>query len=148
MLGGYAMKGLWKVIGEIMAIIMMLTAAVGSPMLTAEAMTIYESDGCSHAEGYIFIGECHSHLASLAMAEKVQEDGTVPGLWDVAYFFRQDWSLSEGDNGEANTMYMKGNLFFVYESVWRLDESKIQTSKEYIYSDGMGNRGAGCRAHP
>lgn len=143
MLGGYAMKGLWKVIGEIMAIIMMLTAAVGSPMLTAEAMTIYESDGCSHAEGYIFIGECHSHLASLAMAEKVQEDGTVPGLWDVAYFFRQDWSLSEGDNGEANTMYMKGNLFFVYESVWRLDESKIQTSKEYIYSDGMGNRGRG-----
>lgn len=130
-------------IGVVLSAVMLLCAAVNLPILTAEAMTIYESDGCSHSEGYIFIGECHAHLSSLAMRELANEDGTIPGLWDVSYEFREDWSLSTGDEGEPNTIFMKGNLFFAYESMWTAAEGKTQTDKTYIYSDGKGESGRG-----
>lgn len=139
------MKRIRKIIGCVLSAVVLLCAAANSPVLTAEAMTIYESDGCSHAEGYIFIGESHCQVASMAMRELANEDGIIPGIPDISYNFREDWSLSTGDEGEPNTIFMKGNLFFVYESIWTEVESGIQTDKTYIYSDGKGESGRGVK---
>jgi len=104
-------------------------------MLPVNAMTVYESDGIYHAEGYIFVGESHSVIAAHAV-------GISPGVLgdDISFEYQWDWSREVTEDGNADTFTMKGNLFFVFEGEANADGA-CQTSREYIYSDGAGTRG-------
>lgn len=106
-------------------------------VLPVNAMTIYESDGEYHAEGYIFIGESHSVMAAHAFGMKPEVLGN-----DITFDYWWDWSREVTEDGSANTFMMKGNLYFVFEGNSGAD-GKYQTQKDYIYSDGAGMRGRG-----
>ena len=122
----------------------MILAVLMQPALAVNAMTVYESDGICHEEGYIIIGESHSALAAGAVAIKARTVGNVlhwgDGI-DISYEQRWDSSIAVTQDGDANTFTMKGNLFFVFEGIEEGVDDKLQTSREYIYSDGTGNRG-------
>lgn len=111
------------------------------PLLQAKAVTLYESDWTYHKEGYIFVGESHVYLSAAVMNSITDAEGYVEGLDDVRYFYRNDKSISEDQYGNPNTMYMKGNLFFVYEGLNIPGERTTQLDKSYIYSDGKGAMG-------
>lgn len=119
------------------------------PAQTVCAVTIYESDGMAYEEGYIFVGESHVGLMARTAGELMTNaDGDVNGLAGVRFLYREDGSVSAFEDGSPNTMYMKGNLFFVYEGWCGKDEGAVQTAKTYIYSDGQGKRGRGVeRVH-
>lgn len=113
----------------------MILSVVVQPVITANAMTVYESDGIYHKEGYIFVGESHSvgsAYAAAANAEALRED--------ISYMYRLDSSKEITERGKDNTFTMKGNLFFVFEGNSNANGS-LQTSCGYIYSDGAGKRG-------
>lgn len=113
------------------------------PVCPVKAVTLYESDGGTYDEGYIFLGESHVFIMAKAMASFTDHDGDVIGMEGVRYHYRADSSVSESSYGTPNTFTMSGNLFFVYEG-WGIDEeNKTQISKSYIYSDGKGKMGRG-----
>ena len=56
---------------------MMVFLAAGQAVLPVSAVTVYESDGVYHEEGYIVIGERHSVLAAHAMGIKANAVGNV-----------------------------------------------------------------------
>ncbi|MDE6221102.1 MAG: hypothetical protein K2G51_11870 [Lachnospiraceae bacterium] len=134
-----------EVIKVVMAVVLLLTMLFESGG-TASALTIYISDGVYHEEGYIFVGESHSVIASHAVAFETVDNG---GVWDyggtvpVIYGYIWDDSQSVTQDGKPNTFTMMGNLFFVFEGNDSEEEIFIQMSKNYIYSDGMGTRGRG-----
>lgn len=105
------------------------------PAMSVNALTVYESDGIYHEEGYIVVGESHSVLAAHAVGMKPETLGE-----GISYVYQWDWSRESTESGGANTFTMKGNLFFVFEGNAATDAS-LQTSRKYIYSDGMGGRG-------
>lgn len=109
---------------------------------TAQAETLYESDGIEYDEGYIVIGESHIVLAAHAFAQIADENGNITGLKDIKYHFRSDKSLSETEQGMDNTFIMGGNLFFVFEGN-RQTDGETQYHKHYIYSNGKDIRGIG-----
>lgn len=111
------------------------------PVLNTNAVSFYESDGIYHSQGYIFVGESHVYLSAALMNNKKDSEGYVKELNDVRYFYRNDKSVSQDQYGNPNTMYMKGNLFFVYEGLNIPEERLTQLDRSYIYSDGKGNRG-------
>lgn len=136
-------KGIGKTIckrgGLVMALLLILL-----PCLDSRALIIYESDGVSYEEGYIFIGESHINIACTHIWDATNETGIVPGVEDVHYHL--DWTYGEGDDPMYPNKYtMEGNLFFVFGGMPDSDEdeAEVQTSKEYIYSDGEGNYGVG-----
>lgn len=105
--------------------------------LSVHAMTVYESDGTYHAEGYIIIGESHSAMAAHAFGLNPEVLGN-----DITFDYLLDSSIEVTESGSANTFTMKGNLFFVFEGDSGAD-GNCQTQKDYIYSDGAGKRGRG-----
>lgn len=115
------------------------------PLLPAKAVTLYESDWTCHEEGYIFVGESHVYISAAVMNSITDAEGYVDGLEDVRYFYQNDKSISEDQYGNPNTMYMKGNLFFVYEGLNIPSERTTQLDKSYIYSDGKGAMGRGVQ---
>lgn len=133
-------NGMKKLIIFCIAVLMVFVEAV----MPVNAMTVFESDGIYHDEGYIFIGESHSCLASRAVSDEAFAVGNV-FHWgennDVSY--RQIWDAGRAvtQKGEPNTFAMKGNLFFIFEGIDEGIDDKIQVSREYIYSDGMGKQG-------
>lgn len=132
---GQALKG-------IMCLAMALLLAV-LPCVNAKATTDYESDGISYEEGYIFVGESHINIACTHVYDDaVDADGNLPGVENVHY--ELEWTYDIGDKpGSPNRYIMKGNLFFVFGGLEPDDGSEVtlQTSKEYIYSDGKGQHG-------
>ena len=67
-----------EVFKVIMSMVLLITVLSGSGA-TASALTIYKSDGIYHEEGYIFVGESHSVIASHAVGfETVGNEG----VWD------------------------------------------------------------------
>lgn len=112
------------------------------PVDFVQAKTIYLSDETAHEEGYIIIGESHIVLTSDAYERVANENHQIAGLNDVFYQWTRDGSLAVDEEGGGNTFTMKGNLFFVFEGN-ASNDADLQTSREYIYSDGKGNRGAG-----
>ncbi len=104
------------------------------PAQTVCAMTIYESDGMAYEEGYIIVGESHIGIASTHMLDDTDNSGRIPRLDDVMYHL--DWY-----GGLHGTYNMKENLFFVFGSMDGKNEEAVQTSKDYIYSDGKGQHG-------
>ena len=115
---------------------------------TVSAMTVFESDGMHHEEGYIVIGESHNGLAAHALGMKAQETNNVISLGennDIYYEFRWDSSREVTNDGKANTFIMKGNMFFVFEGINAGVDDVCQTSQQYIYSDGKGGRGKGVQ---
>ncbi len=115
---------------------------------TVCAMTVYMSDGEAYEEGYIFVGESHVGLLARAIGDWTNAEGDVSGLSGVRFLYQEDGSMSVLENGKPNTMYMKGNLFFVFEGWSGGNDLAVQTNKTYIYSDGQGNRGRGVeRVH-
>lgn len=135
-------KGIQKIIAACMLILLVTAQAV----LPANAVTVYESDGIYHEEGYIFIGESHSVIAANAVGGKAREVGNVFHLGDnldVTYEHRWDSSRGITSNGDPNTFTMKGNLFFVFEGNNPGVDDVTQISQKYIYSDGNGNMGRG-----
>ncbi len=48
--------------------------------LTVNAMTVFESDGLYHEEGYIVIGESHNVLAAHALSMRATETNSVISL--------------------------------------------------------------------
>ncbi len=129
----------------VVSVVLLLTVLFGSGT-TASALTIYKSDGVYHEEGYIFVGESHSVIASHAVGFETVGNG---GVWDyggtipVIYGYIWDGSRSVTQDGSPNTFTMMGNLFFVFEGNDNEEEIFVQMSKNYIYSDGMGTRGRG-----
>ncbi len=120
---------MWR---AVMAVILMAVAFL-EPVMTVNAITVYESDGVFHEEGYIFIGESHCALASGAIPERdIGNDISYSWIWDA----------SRGS--EENVFTMKGNLFFVFEGNGQNDGA-VQTSADYIYSDGKGSQGRGVQ---
>lgn len=118
-----------------------LLAMVIQPCLTAGAVTVYGSDGNFYDEGYIVIGESHAIGMSIAVGAVAKACGNVfkyGGSSDISFDFVQDSSIEE-----YNTFNMKGNLFFVYEGNRGETDGKLQSSHDYIYSDGKGNHGRG-----
>lgn len=111
----------------------MVAVVILEPSMTVNAITVYESDGISHEEGYIFIGESHCALASGAVSKR--DTGN-----DISYSWI--WDASRGS--EENVFTMKGNLFFVFEGNGQNDGA-VQTSADYIYSDGKGSQGRGVQ---
>ncbi len=111
------------------------------PVFYTNAVCFYESDEVYHAEGYIFVGESHVYLSAALMNSVTDAEGYIEGLNDVRYFYKNDKSVSQDQYGNPNTMYMKGNLFFVYEGLNIPKERTTQLDRSYIYSDGKGNRG-------
>ncbi|MFG6367608.1 MAG: hypothetical protein K1W16_04160 [Lachnospiraceae bacterium] len=111
------------------------------PELSANAVCFYESDGIYHREGYIFVGESHVYLSAAVMNSVTDLEGYIEELNDVRYFYKNDKSISQDQYGNPNTMYMKGNLFFVYEGLNIPEERSTQLDRSYIYSDGKGARG-------
>ena len=137
-----------KVIQKMVLACIIMMLAAGQAILPANAMTIYESDGVYHKEGYIFIGESHCVGASTAMgihAEVHKHIFHLPNGEDLSYKQVWDSSVAVTSDGEPNTFTMTGNLFFVFEGNERGTEGKLQTSNEYIYSDGKGLRGRGVQ---
>lgn len=89
-------KSLSKIILACMLVV--LTAAQSA--LTAKAVTLFESDGIYHEEGFIFIGESHSGMASHAVAMKADEVGNVFHLGDnLDVYYEQQWDSSYGVTG-------------------------------------------------
>lgn len=122
--------------------LLLSTSLAFLPAFSTQAKTVYISDETAHKEGYIIIGESHIVLTSDAYERAADENHQITGLNDVFYQWTRDGSLAVDDEGGGNTFTMKGNLFFVFEGNASAD-ADLQTSKEYIYSDGKGNRGAG-----
>ncbi len=120
-------------IRKILCLVMALLLAV-LPCMDAKAVTYYESDGASYEEGYIFVGESHMGIASTHILDETDHSGSIPGLDDVTY--NLDW-----DGSLYGNYTMKGNLFFVFGGIDGRSEAAVQTSREYIYSDGKGKRG-------
>ncbi len=115
---------------------------------TVCAMTIYMSDGEAYEEGYIFVGESHVGLLARTIGDWTNAEGDVNGLSGVRFLYQEDGSVSVLEDGRPNTMYMKGNLFFVFEGWSGGSDLAIQTNKNYIFSDGQGKRGRGVeRVH-
>ena len=112
-------------------------------VLPVNAVTIYENDGNSYDEGYIFLGESHVFIMARAMGGFTDAQGNVIGMDGVRYHYCADQSMSTDPYGNPNTFTMSGNLFFVYEGWGEPEDGKTQTGKEYIYSDGKGNKGRG-----
>lgn len=109
------------------------------------ACNYYVSDGNSYSEGYIFIGESHVSAAAVAFTLNSDYDTKkVNDLEDVYFRKTADSSVCVLENGEANTVTMTGNVFFVFNGN-RVDEAKLQVKKEYIYSDGKGECGIGVK---
>ena len=102
----------------VVSVVLLLTVLFGSGT-TASALTIYKSDGVYHEEGYIFVGESHSVIASHAVGFETVGNG---GVWDyggtipVIYGYIWDGSRSVTQDGSPNTFTMMGNLFFVSSS--------------------------------
>ncbi|MFG6367613.1 MAG: hypothetical protein K1W16_04185 [Lachnospiraceae bacterium] len=116
--------------------------------LTVNAMTVFESDGLYHEEGYIVIGESHNVLAAHALSMRATETNSVISLGennDIYYEYRWDSSREKTNNGQPNTFTMKGNLFFVFEGNNAGVDDVRQTSQQYIYSDGKGKQGRGVQ---
>lgn len=111
-----------------------------APALRVKAETVYVSDGIDYEEGYIIIGESHAVVSSDAYSMFTDDQHHVIGVKNVTYHFCLDSSQYVDESGGANTFTMSGNLFFVFEGKSSEDADK-QTDKEYIYSDGKGNRG-------
>lgn len=132
---------MWKMIQRITGVILLTMIIVSIPFGEVQAGTIYLSDGLEHEEGYIIIGESHAVLCAHAFSTAVDANRKVNGLDDVYYHYLWDDSVYSYD-GNANTFTMWGNLFFVFEGNHESDAA-LQKSKEYIYSDGEGNRGVG-----
>lgn len=124
----------------IAAIVLVLCISLQIPM-QAQAYTVYLSDELSHEEGYIIIGESHIVVSATAFYNSVLAGGKVTKLKDISYTYTWDSSV-ETVNGSPNTFTMQGNLFFVFEGNAETDAA-IQTSRQYIYSDGQGNHGKG-----
>ncbi|MDE7274391.1 MAG: hypothetical protein K2N95_15295 [Lachnospiraceae bacterium] len=120
-----------------------LLILVMQPMQAVFATTSYESDGVAYKEGYIFVGESHINIACTHVySDAVDESGNLPGVENVHY--ELVWTYDIGDQpGNPNRYIMKGNLFFVFGGLGPNDsnETTLQTSKEYIYSDGQGQHG-------
>ncbi|MDE7274394.1 MAG: hypothetical protein K2N95_15310 [Lachnospiraceae bacterium] len=104
------------------------------PCVNAKAVTFYESDGASYEEGYIFVGESHMGITSTHILDDTDHSGMIPGLDGV--LFNLEW-----EGGLYGSYRMKGNLFFVFGGTNAQNEEATQTSKDYIYSDGKGQRG-------
>lgn len=135
-------KNLSRAILACMLIVLMAAQFV----LTAKAVTLYESDGIYHEEGFIFIGESHSGVASHAVGMKADETENVLHMGenlDVYYEFQWDSSHGVTNTGLPNTFTMKGNLFFIFEGINPGVDDRLQTSQQYIYSDGNGKMGRG-----
>lgn len=128
-----------KILAYVMCSMMVIIAAFYEGGVTADAATVYLSDGMPHDEGYIFIGESHMHVAAFAMKEDAM--GNIPGLDGIHYTVKADSSIISNDAGGPGTFTMMGNLFFVFEGTGVTSELQKQISKEYIYSDGAGKRG-------
>lgn len=127
-------------------IIMLLV--VSQTILPVNAMTVYESDGVYHKEGYIIIGESHCVGASTAVGIRADVHNNVFHLAngeDISYKQVLDSSLAATKDGKPNTFIMKGNLFFVFEGNDQETEGARQISNEYVYSDGNGVRGGGVQ---
>ncbi len=136
-----------KKIKTIILALLMVLATVMQP-ISVNAMTVFESDGIYHEEGYIVIGESHNVLAAHAVGMKAAETGNVISLGennDIYYEHRWDSSREVTNNGQANTFTMKGNLFFVFEGNNGGVDDVRQTSQQYIYSDGKGRQGRGVQ---
>lgn len=116
-----------KIIAFLLCILFVYVVAADGVSVTAAQM-FYESDQEFHEEGYIFIGESHIGLAMSYFGAVTDETGSVPNVNDVKFFYT--------DKG-SDRHVMKGNLFFVCEGT----DKSTQSAKEYIYSDGKGNRG-------
>lgn len=128
--------------------LMMVFVTAVQFVLPANAMTVYESDGNYHDEGYIFIGESHSVIAAHAVGVKAAETENTfwyGGTEGLSFEYRWDSSLARTPDGSPNTFAMKGNLFFVFEGNAAGTDNTLQCSKQYIYSDGMGKRGTGVQ---
>ena len=140
------MRGFRQKQKTVICVILCLLLLTLCPIQTVHAVTIYESDGVTYEEGYIFIGESHVFLMASAMSIWTDTEGYVNGFSSeggvVRFLYREDGLLSVLEDGKPNTAYMKGNLFFVYEGRAD-DEGAVQTDKNYIYSDGQGKRGHG-----
>lgn len=133
---------------EILFAFIMVLVTAAQFVLPANAMTVYESDGNYHDEGYIFIGESHSVVAAHAVGVKAAETDNVfwwGGEDGLSYEYRWDSSRAVTPDGGPNTFTMKGNLFFVFEGNAVGTDNTLQCSRQYIYSDGMGNRGVGVQ---
>lgn len=73
--------GMWK---TIMAFVIAVTVFL-EPVMTVNAITVYESDGVFHEEGYIFIGESHCALASGAIPKRdIGNDISYSWIWDAS----------------------------------------------------------------
>lgn len=129
-----------KVKGSFWAWLCAVVLAVTSIPLNVQAVTVYVSDGVEHEEGYIIIGESHIVLTADAYSKLLNDDGSVQGLDGVYYSYLRDASVDVAEDGSDNTFTMSGNLFFVFQGN-RQTDGETQYSKEYIYSDGKGNRG-------
>ena len=107
----------------ICCVIMM--ALLFAQALPVNAMTVYESDGIYHDEGYIFVGESHAVKSAIAFGDKASVLGNSLLLGNgetLTYELRWDDSVAVTPEGGANTFTMKGNLFFVFEGIaWGTD---------------------------
>lgn len=131
--------------GKICTFLTMTAAVLVMAVLVpqkAYAETVYESDNREYDEGYIILGESHACLAAAEYAEMTDDEGNVKDLNDVVYHFKWDDSVATDENGNPDTFTMSGNLFFVYQGNAQAD-GPIQTSREFIYSDGHGKMGRG-----
>lgn len=130
---------------KLVKICLILSAFIASfnmMYVNSEAETVYVCDENEYEEGYIIIGESHIVLTADAYSQTVDESGKVLGLKDVYYSYYTDGSLSVTEEGYDNTFIMSGNMFFVFQGNRPID-GETQYSKEYIYSDGKGNKGIG-----
>ncbi len=126
----------------ICCVIMM--ALLFAQALPVNAMTVYESDGIYHDEGYIFVGESHAVKSAIAFGDKASVLGNSLLLGNgetLTYELRWDDSVAVTPEGDANTFTMKGNLFFVFEGIAWGTDGAMQSSTDYIYSDGKGKQG-------
>ena len=134
--------------GKAILLVWLLVLTIVVQPISANAMTVFESDGIYHEEGYIVIGESHCALAAHGVGMKAESIGNVFHLGennDIYYEHRWDSSREVTKQGDPNTFTMKGNLFFVFEGNNGGVDDVIQTSQKYIYSDGKGNRGRGVQ---
>lgn len=115
--------------------------------LPVHAMTVYESDGIVHEEGYIIIGESHAINTARVIGDRAEAAGNTFqwGGTDISYEFQWDGSIEVTPEGLPNTFRMKGNLFVVFEGISQKTDAKTQCSYEYIYSDGKGTQGRGVQ---
>ncbi len=137
------MKHLGRIQKVTLSAILLLIIAL-QPVQAVFATTSYESDGAAYEEGYIFVGESHINIACTHVyTDATQtEDGNLSGVKNVHY--ELDWTYDIGDQPDHPNRYiMSGNLFFVFGGLEPNDsnEEALQTSKEYIYSDGHGQHG-------